>query len=529
MSYFPKSKYWVGLITFIFFIIPFFWLKPNEMDIGGDSTRLYFYDPLNFIINNSLYLTEAVNLGNRSFWPQFYSLPYVATLLFIKSIINSPYFLISLFNGIKISISFLSIYLIIRMILQNSYKEKKELLLQLPSILGGFLYTTAPIVIGNYNKALISHDQIFLYPFSFYLLLSYFIKGRFRYLLYFIVISFIFAPIFSWAAAPPFFAFFPLVLLFLLLYIIFILKKKIIYRHLFIAFLLFLGVNAFHFLPEAYSILIPNSYLNQRVFSQSTVQNDLNYFFGVLPLSKLSLNILLFSPNKQFAFLFLGLFFKESKNKTLFLTGIFFLTTLYLVTANITDLGVRIYKHFFYIPGFSMFRNFIGQWDFVYSFFYVILFGIAIYFLFKKINNSKASYVILIIIGLFCILSNWTFFTGGIVNENLDQSNVKIPSIIDPKYEQTLTYIRSLKNDGAFASFPFTDCCYTVVHGLNNGAYVGPSPITTLTGKRDYDGYQSISPFGEIFFKLVRENNYTGIKKLFGILNVEYIYDDPKI
>src|SRR5260221_597132 len=103
--------------------------------------------------------------------------------------------------------------------------------------------------------------------------------------------------------------------------------------------------------------------------------------------------------------------------------------------------------------------------------------------------------------------------------------------VIDPKYQQTLSYIRSLKNEGAFVSFPFTDCCYTVVHGLNKGAYVGPSPINALTGKLDYNGYQGISPFGEIFFKLAKNKNYEGIKKLFGILNIKYVYynDDPKI
>ena len=91
----------VIIITIILFVIPFFWLTPNEMDIGGDSTRLYFYDPLNFLINNSLYFNDTITLGNRSFWPQFYFLPYVICLLIIKSLINSPYFLISLLNGIK--------------------------------------------------------------------------------------------------------------------------------------------------------------------------------------------------------------------------------------------------------------------------------------------------------------------------------------------------------------------------------------------------------------------------------------------
>ncbi len=534
-----KNKYWVILITCILFIIPFFWLHPNEVDLGGDSTRLYFYDPLNFLINNSLYLNETITLTSRSFWPEFYTLPYVLMLLLIKSIVPSSYFLVSLFNGIKVSISFLSVYLIIRMIIQNSYREKREVLLQLPAILGGLLYTTAPIVIGNYTKALITHDQIFLNPLCFYFLLSYFVKDKFRYLLVFLFITLLFAPNFSWAGAPPFFAFYPLTLVFLLLYVIFILKKPIIYRHLFIACILFFALHAFHFFPEAYSLLAPDSYVNQRVFSQNMILDDLNYFGGVLPLSKLSLNILLYAPYKQFVllsgipafFLLLGLCFNRNRDRTLFLVGIFFLITLYLVTANITHAGVKLYEQFFYIPGFSMFRNFIGQWAFVNSFFYVLLFGLALYFLYRKIKNAKILLSVTIVITLSLILSSWTFLTGGIVNSNLDQSKVKIPMVMDPKFEQTINYIRSLTNEGAIVSFPFTDCCYTIIHGINNGAYVGSLPIRTLTGKLEYDGYQMISPFDEIFFKLVNDKNYEGIKKLLGLLNIKYIYynDDPKV
>ena len=176
------------LITIILFVIPFFWLKPNEMDLGGDESRLFFYDPLNFIYSNGLFFKEMITLGNRAFDPYFDYLPFVFILLLIKSVVNSPYFLISLLNGIKVSISFLSIYLIIKIILQTSYKEKREILIQIPSLVGGLLYTTAPIVIGNYDKALLSHDQIFLNPLCFYFILNYFIKEKFRYLLAFITV-----------------------------------------------------------------------------------------------------------------------------------------------------------------------------------------------------------------------------------------------------------------------------------------------------------------------------------------------------
>ncbi len=540
MKSFLKKNYLVILITFILFSIPFFWIKPNEMDLGGDSSRLYFYDPLNFLINNSLYFSETITNGSRSFWPQFYFLPYVLFLLLIKSVINSPYFLISFINGIKVSISFLSVYLIIKIILQNSYKEKDKLLLSLPSIVAGLVYATSPIISENYDKALTTHDQIFLYPLCFYLILCYFTKDKFRYLLFFIFISFVFATNFTWSSAPPFFGFFPLTLLFIFIYIGFILKKKIRYTQLFVALLLLLGLHAFHFIPEAYSVLNPNSYVNQRVFSHSIIQDDLNYFTGVLPLSKLSLNILLYAPIKQFVFLSLipalfiiiGFIFNKKKNKTYLLTSLFFLLTLYLVTANITKLGVKVYELFFYIPGFSMFRDFLGQWAFIFTFFYAILLGQAIYLFFSKINKRKVSIVITLIVSLSIVINSWSFFAGDVVNKILFQTNnVKIPMVMDPNYEQTLSYIRSLKEEGAFASFPFTDSYESVIHGLNNGAYEGLSPIQWLAGRLDYNGYIQYYPFADIFLQLVQNRDYTAIKQLLGILDVKYIYynNDPKI
>lgn len=540
MRYFLRIKYLPIFIFFILFFIPFFWLNSQEMDIGGDSNRLYFYEPLEYLKNNSLYLSETITLTNRSYWPGFFFIPYIAVLFILKSVLNSSYLLISIFNGLKLSLSFFSVYLIIRLLLQYSYNEKREINLILPSILGGLLYATAPIIIGNYTKALISHDQIFLNPLAFYFILNYFIKQKFHYLLAFLVVTFLFATNFSWVAAPGVFSFYPLAILFILIYTHFILKKRIIYSHIFIAFLIFIGLNAFHLFPEANTLLSSNSYVNQRVFTNGNIENELNYFFGVLPNSKLSLNLLLFSPYKHFnelsiipaLFVFLGLCLHKNKDKTLFLTGLFFLITLYLVTAKITDTGVKLYTLFFYIPGFSMFRNFIGQWAFVYSFFYALIFGLTLYSLFKRIRNIKV--LVILTTFLFFILfgTSWDFFTGGIVNMTLFQSNnVRVPIVMDPKFEETLTFIRTIKDDGAFISFPFTDSYETVIHGMNDGAYEGPSPIYLLTGRLDYNGYQQISPFGEIFFKLAREKNYNGIKKLLGILSVKYIYynHDTKI
>src|SRR5262245_39953356 len=122
-----KSKFFSPLfITFILFIIPFFWLKPNEMDLGGDGNRLFFYDPWHSVLNDGFFLYQNVIEVIRTIEPHFSNIPFDLLLLAIKTFINSPYFLISLLNGIKVSVAFLSIYLIICTILKNSFKEKNE-------------------------------------------------------------------------------------------------------------------------------------------------------------------------------------------------------------------------------------------------------------------------------------------------------------------------------------------------------------------------------------------------------------------
>lgn len=510
------------------------------MDMGGDGNRLYYYDPQSYLLHDAFYMADNVIEGIRTIEPHYYHLPYVLLLLGIKKIISSSSFLIDFINGLKLSLSFLSVYFIIRTILQISYKEKKEIVLSLPAILGGLFYITTPIMIGNYDKALISQNQVFLNPLLFYLLLVYFLRQKIRYLVFAIVISFIFTPNFSWASAPPFFSFFPLALLFLLFYIVIILKKRIIFSQLLMGILLLLGLHAFHLIPEIYNLLSPGSYVNERVFDKNNTIQQLNYFYGVLPLSKLSLNLLMHAPFKDIIwasiipslFVILGFVLNKFKNRIYLLTGIFFLITLYLLTANITSAGVKLYESFFYIPGFSMFRNFIGQWAFVFSFFYSLIFGQAIYLVYQKIEKSAYRIILTFLISILFVASASQFFTGSLVNKTLFQSkDIKIAMKMDPQYEKLLQHAKSLHSDDAVISFPFTDCCYSVVHGTNNGAYVGPSPLRGLAGVQDYNGYVVISPFGDEFIKLAKEKNYQAIKQLFGLLDIKYIYynSDPKV
>ncbi len=240
-------------IFVILFIIPFFWMKPRQMDIGGDFSRLYFYDPVNYLKNFSLYsiFPEGTNRVESN---QFY-LPYLLMLTAIKSIVKSPYFVISLANSLKLAVSFLSIYLILKEFISFWKPKPNFLSTDIPAILAGLFYLSTFAVMDNMDKALLSHDQVFLNPLIFYLLLRFMLTQKMKFLWTAIVITLLFSGNFAWFSAPPFFSFYPLAILFLLLYVRIIRHKTIPWKGIIIGIIFTLGLHAFHIIPEAASLL----------------------------------------------------------------------------------------------------------------------------------------------------------------------------------------------------------------------------------------------------------------------------------
>lgn len=539
MKFLRSQRAYLFIISFLLFIVPFFWIKPGEMDLGGDSSRLYFYDPINYLKNYSLY--NILPFGTGLVEPNFYNLPILTFFIIMQSVLKSPYLLISIFSSIKLVVAFLAVYGIAKELIDKKSNNKYfSMLREISSMLAGLFYIFSPRMIGNWDKALLNHNQVFLNPLMFYLILKYLLTQNIRYLLLALVTSFVFAANFAWVSAPLFFAFYPLSLLFLLFYTTLIRRKKLPWKAIFAGLLIFIGLHSFHLAPAIISLFDPGSNTNTRVFNREDISRQLGYFFGVLPLAKVSLNILSLSPIKELGFasimvplvVILGFLLNRGRNKTILLTGIFFLIILFLLSAKITDLGIELYKRLFYIPGFTMFRNFIGQWLFVFSFFYALLFGLAIFNIFEKLKSRSSIIAMTFLIGITITISAWPFINGELVNKTHFQSNnVKIAIVMDPKYEETLAFIRSLPDDGKILTLPFTDYNYQVIHGTNNGAYVGVSTIGYLTGKKDFAGYADIAPFSEVFLKLALEKDYESIKAMLGFLNIRYIFynADPKI
>lgn len=532
-------RFFVGIITLVLLVLPFLWMKPGEMDLGGDSSRLYFYEPFTFLKRLSLFSVTPFGLGLTE--PNHYAIPFIVLLGLVKTVVGSSYVLISLYNGAVLSVAFFSVHLIVSEIVSDR-KKIHGLIARLSGMCAGLLYIFMPTMTGNWDKAIFSHTQVFLNPLMFYLLLKFFKTNRKAYLSGVLALTLIFSINFGLTSAPPFFAFYPLALLFLSIYVFGILRCAFHLRNILIGVLFALGLAVFHLVPQAFSLFDPGSFVNTRIFDRNSIYREgVQYFSGVLPYAKVSLKLLLAPLNANmiwFAFLVptvvvLGYILSRRNNKTFILTGIFFLLTLFLLTAKITNIGVEIYKQLFYLPGFSMFRNFIGQWLFVFSFFYAMLFGQSLAVIFSKFKKPYIPTVVALLMCAVFIFGAWPFILGETVRDFHGLvENQHVPIRMDPKYEQTLEYIRRLPADGKILTFPFTDPYYQLLRGTNGGLYIGPSTISYLTDKRDFSGYAVMTALiSEEFLKMVRNRNYEGLINLLRILNIRYIFhnDDPHI
>lgn len=541
---FVKEHKLALLIGLFFFIIPFFWFKPGEVDLGGDGNRLYFYDPLSFIKNVSLYAIDSEGKGNVE--QRHAYLMYVGFIALIKYFIDSPHLLISIFNGIKLSVGFLSIYFIVKEFIRgDSHEEKNILSVKLSAIIAGIFYivaTGSEKLIFFWIKALHSHDQVFLNPLIFLLLLRFLLTQNKWWLLSFLLVSFIFSTSFALISAPPLFAFYPIAIVFLLLYVIFIRKRKILVKDLIIGIVLFLGLQSFHLIPEVRNLFDPGSITNTVVF-KDIVNGGVNFFTAVHGEGKASINFLIPSPEASLQWtlfiaplvIILGYILLKKKQKTILLTSAFFLLTFFLVTANITTIGFEFYKRLFYIPGFSMFRHFFVQWAFIFIFFYTLLFGLSLSVIFTRLKSFYVKISAFIIL-LFFIIGFWQFLNGKLVDGiQWGSKGVKTSMIMDPRYEQTLEFIRKLPDEGKMLMFPLTDNFNQVVYGLNNAAYVGPSSISILTHKKSFSGYQIFDDYpyliSESILRLSREKKYDALNQIFSLFNIRYIFHnaDPKV
>lgn len=533
-------KLLVIALTVLIFIIPFFWLKPGEMDLGGDNSRLYFYDPIAYLVSQSLYSISHSGFGGENL--SYFGIPFFLLLAGVKWLVTSPTILIGIFHGLNLSGGFISCYFVVKELLKNEESSSHErLTIEASAVLAGLYYTFSPNPIGGWGYPLLPMNLVFLNPLLFYLLLRFFLTGSMRYIFISLLITFLFSPNFSFIGAPTFFSFFPLAVLFLMIYTKVCKKLPIPWAKIVLSLILFVLIQAFHLFPQVVSIMTPGSVANETVFGNfGKFEWGLKYFLGTASIIKVSNSIFglpQFGSHEIYYPLYaifpllmvIGLW---KNNRRLWLLGaIFFLLALFLVTANITNIGFKLYVLAFRLPGFSMFRVFYGQWQWTYLFFYTMFLGLSLAAVLPKIKKGHM-YALVGSMVLLLVVTAWPLITGALTDTKHWQSNdIRSHVEMDPEYEQVLGFIRTLPVDGKIITFPLSGPGYQVLKGINDAAYEGPSTITYLAARNEFNGFGEFGVYSPSLLAAARKRDYKAFKEILAILNIKYIFynEDPYI
>ncbi len=509
-------------VTLVLFFIPFFWLKPGFVDLGGDSGRLYFIDPLVSAFN--LYTRQ-----NFSWAPLYALIPYELFLYILKKFVISSTNLISVTRGLHLSLGFLSVFLILQeFFLLGKVTQKK--FSSWIALVGGMVYIGFLSAAG-WVASLETHYQGFLNPVMFYLLLRFCLRASFWYGLAFLVISLLYSGNFGFSAMPQLMSFYPLAILFLLLSIRFVFRIAIPWRKLLMLIIFFVGLHSFHLLPTVATLLNKTTTRHEQIFSTQSIAELGVHYFDVNHEALGKISTQLFQPTQWHTNILallvpvvIVLAFILKPTKLSVLVGGFFATTLFLVSANISHLGVSLYRSLFHIPGFMMFRSFNDKWYYVYIFFYTLLFGISLYTILAKKKTITVVLVSLLCIGII-VYRMLPFLKGRAIDTPLYQSNnVSAMFEMDPDLLDTLSYIRMLPSEGRFLTLPLTFPYFQIAYGKQGGAYVGVSMILHLANRADYPGFWSMNAHAQPVFDAIGAQDWQKLLDHLSALNVRYVF-----
>ena len=519
------------IIAIILFFVPFFWLSLGEVNLGGDSGRLFFYDPGAYLNLHVLYNYLQSGFGKESIYYIYF--PYVVFLFLLKLIFKSPTILIDTLNGLTLSLGFFSVYLILKELIDIKENTVKLWIVETSSILGGLFYILSQMSIySGWEKPITSFNQVFLNPFMALLLLKLMLTQKMKYLVLILFTTFIFTSNFSIAGAPPFFAFYPITIIFLFFYAKFVRKVTFKWKIFALGIMLFLFIHSFQLVNTVESIFTSGSSYNQTVFVQEGAgsRNGLSYFIAIKNSVKVSLIWMSLGQGQTKCYLaifiiiplVLVISFFLNRRKTLLLTGFFFLVSFYFASA-VTDTGFFIYKQFFQVPGFSMFRNFYGQWAYVLYFFYALLLGQALAIVVNKFSR-RLVLIFFIILSAIIVGFGWPLLSGSIPMATYGDTLVRSAFRMDPLFEQVLQYFRSIPIDGKILMFPLTDPGYQILQGKNGGFYKGLPIVSYLGDKSEFGGFETLGSFKDVFVTAMKNNNYETLKKLLAVMNIKWIF-----
>jgi hypothetical protein len=526
-----RTKQTIVIISAILFIIPFFWLKPGFVDFGGDAGRFYFLKPYEML--QTIYKQQTISGVSM-----YAYIPYLCFIYLVQQLIGSATYMIAFEHGLQLALAFGSMCLIIKELLILLCKKENSTI-RWVSITSGLVYVGF-IAKTGWVTSLPAQNQIFLNPLIFYLLLRFYVTSRYRYAIGIGALTLLYSVNFSYGNTPQLFAFYPLSLMFLFFLMRFVFRKQIPWKRLFMVFIVVLALHAFHLLPMIASLFDKGSELGANVFSSTYRQNGGVQYFDANRQEYGKLSTVLFQPLQDIQqgglmlviplIVFLG-FIVRKRIKLLAMTGFFFAATFFLVSANITIIGVKIYTRLFYIPGFIMFRSFYDKWYYVFVFFYALLFGISLYALLEKKKD-----IIIGLVSCFIIASVMyrisPFIQGNFYQDTHTQTkNIPLIYTLDPDLIDTLMVLKSYPDDGNVLTLPLTLPGYQMAFGKTNGAYVGISMVKFISGKKDYAGFWSFGPYQKSVQKVLEKGDMKQTLQLLSLLNIRYIFrnNDPRV
>ncbi len=538
------------LISLALLAVPFFWFKYPMLDLGGDSSRLYFFDPWSWLKNIALYAPNSLTaLGTDN--PNFSMIPFLSLLVLLKKLLlNNPYYLNCFFSGFLLSGSFVFTFLSLSNLLPDRDNDKtcsKEI----SSIVGALFFSLSPLIIYEWQKALYSFNQILVYPLVLFFLIRFIKTAKYKYLYLGGITTFIFSVNFSFPTFPWFFSFFSFSFLFLYYYSRNLGRIKVYKKGLFVFTGIFLSLQLFHLIPQIANVLNFSNPNSRAIFDNASYLNrGLQYFLSVQPYVRLTytwlnqpqFNLPTTKPMYEFGLRYRYLFYiyiclvlmggiivkkigSKIEKKLYAVICAFFLILSFLMTANINNFLLEFYKFMFNIPGFSMFRSYYTKFGMTFVFFYAMLLTYSLVFILNYFKNVYGKIILIVILLSLIVFNGWPLLSGKIVNAILSQSkNVKLPIEMDQNYLEILNLIKEQELDSKYLSFPLTNEPYQIVQGKEGGAYFGPSITGILAGKNDFCGQESFGPLQGSVMTAIEDGEIETIRAYLSLLGIRYIY-----
>jgi len=539
------------LILIVLFIIPFLWFPQNLYLLGEDDTGLSYYNPLGTL---KVYLSSWFS-GDTIAKLQMSggSVIFTSLLYFIKKVTFGKINLQLLAFSLILSASFAFIVRILELLNKN----KKSCAYY---IAGLFYSLSSYFVVVEYYYLMPSTFIIVLAPIlTFYLLKA--IKDNSNKPLF---IGAIWSLFFSRAIINPVVInFFALLFLFVLFYCYFNYGISKIKNGLFLYFKLvvfIIAINAIIFVPYFYSFLsstentvsiaISNRASNidsiiQNLGTEFKINKIKDYFINLYPgaINKLQgwrnhdLYEKYYSKTSPLMYIIVLLtflsfaIFPKEKRKIILPVLISFITTSLFLFVDIFGIFKSFYIYLMiHLPTFSMNRYPSMKFHIPFVFYYSLIIGICLYYLFQKIGK-KYSKICFSGCLMVLLIVNYSFISGAVFTAKLKPIDSVRAMDFNDNYKKLIEdFPAYIRDDAKSLLFPMGYGFGAFIIGQDDSQFYR----STITGFKNFTGYglfgclKSLSSFLDKSIESEAKRYYFeyNLQSLFSLakkLNIKYI------